>query len=311
MKSDPELDALVHALRDDLPNDRDSARLRARLSALGLAASHALVSTSAAAAGAAPPAVAEGAVALGAAGKAATQAGALALALKAGAVVVVSATVMAGPLWIAQRRSLSVAPAASGADGAQRAPLAKRSLTTAPRGAVASVELTNPSELFAGEAARMPANEREAAATAVTPSGPRGLAQATPGSAVANAADSAASRGSSATRASASEETPSRAAAPNSAIPSTKASAQSTAGFARDDEPAAPPRAGIANEPTTLREETALIDGALAALRSGDRARAATLLGEHQRRFPQGLLARERERALRTMDELKSQRSAP
>jgi hypothetical protein len=310
MKSDPELDALVHALRDDLPTERDSARLRVRLSALGLAASHALISTSAATTSAATPAVAQGAAALGAVGKVATQAGALTLALKAGAVVVVSATVMAGPLWIAQQRSLSVAPTASSAEGSQRPPLAKRSLATPPRGPARSVELSNPSQVFAGEAARAPTNEPEATASAATASGARGLAQANAGNALANAIDSAASRGSSGTRASAAEETTSRAAVPNPASPSARASAQSTAGFARDDEPAAPP-AGVANEPTTLREETALIDGALAALRSGNRARAATLLGEHQRRFPQGLLARERERALRTLDELKSQRSAP
>jgi TolA-binding protein len=55
---------------------------------------------------------------------------------------------------------------------------------------------------------------------------------------------------------------------------------------------------------TTLREETRLIDGALAALRAGDRTRAAALLGEHAQRFPNGLLRRERARALHKLDEL-------
>jgi hypothetical protein len=35
------------------------------------------------------------------------------------------------------------------------------------------------------------------------------------------------------------------------------------------------------------------------------------LLSEHQRRFPDGLLAQERERALRKVSELRDQRSAP
>lgn len=306
MKSDPELDALVHALRDDFPSERDSARLRARLSALGLAASHALVSTSAAAASAAAPGLAQGAAALGAAGKVATQAGALSLALKAGAVVVVSATVMAGPLWIAQRRSLSVAPTTSDANGSQRAPLAKRPLATAPRGTMPSVEPANPS---VGEAARTPANDREASTTTATPNGAHMPTQGALGSAPANAVNTG-TVDSSDLRASATEQTSSRAAPTVPPSPVAPA-AQSTAGFASDDVPAAQPRAGVAIEPTTLREETALIDGALAALRAGDRARAATLLGEHQRRFPHGLLARERERALHTIDEQQSQRSTP
>jgi hypothetical protein len=48
----------------------------------------------------------------------------------------------------------------------------------------------------------------------------------------------------------------------------------------------------------TLREETELIERALAAVRAGDRATALGVLQDHARRFPNGLLARERERAL-------------
>ncbi len=48
---------------------------------------------------------------------------------------------------------------------------------------------------------------------------------------------------------------------------------------------------------SALREETLLIDGAFAALRAGDRTTAARLVDEHARRFPQGSLWRERERA--------------
>lgn len=48
---------------------------------------------------------------------------------------------------------------------------------------------------------------------------------------------------------------------------------------------------------STLAEETRLLDGAFAELAGGNRARAGELLDEHQRRFPSGLLLKERERA--------------
>ena len=47
-----------------------------------------------------------------------------------------------------------------------------------------------------------------------------------------------------------------------------------------------------------LAEESLLIQQAMLALRAGDRAAALYWLGEHTRRFPQGRLERERERAL-------------
>jgi hypothetical protein len=48
----------------------------------------------------------------------------------------------------------------------------------------------------------------------------------------------------------------------------------------------------------TLRAETALIERALSAIRAGEATRARALLAEHGERFPNGLLVRERERAL-------------
>jgi hypothetical protein len=47
----------------------------------------------------------------------------------------------------------------------------------------------------------------------------------------------------------------------------------------------------------TLGEETQLIDAALSALRRGDRATATEFIRQHEQRFPDGLLRRERERA--------------
>jgi hypothetical protein len=56
--------------------------------------------------------------------------------------------------------------------------------------------------------------------------------------------------------------------------------------------------------PSTLAEETPLLDGAFAALSARDAARATALIAEHERRFPQGLLQKERERAKARLREL-------
>jgi hypothetical protein len=55
---------------------------------------------------------------------------------------------------------------------------------------------------------------------------------------------------------------------------------------------------------STLAEETRLLDAAFAALTAGNRAQAASLLQEHERRFPAGLLQKERERAKTRLNEL-------
>ena len=55
---------------------------------------------------------------------------------------------------------------------------------------------------------------------------------------------------------------------------------------------------------STLAEETRLLDAALAALTAGNRVHAASLLQEHQRRFPGGLLQKERERANTRLTEM-------
>jgi hypothetical protein len=55
---------------------------------------------------------------------------------------------------------------------------------------------------------------------------------------------------------------------------------------------------------STLAEETRLLDAAFAALTAGDRARAASLLQQHEGRFPSGLLQKERERAKTKLTEM-------
>jgi hypothetical protein len=55
---------------------------------------------------------------------------------------------------------------------------------------------------------------------------------------------------------------------------------------------------------STLADETRLLDAAFAALGKGDRARAAQLIGEHEARYPSGLLKKERERAKARLSDL-------
>jgi hypothetical protein len=77
---------------------------------------------------------------------------------------------------------------------------------------------------------------------------------------------------------------------PNDAPPSQARPSQ--AEFEPPEPPARAPQAT-----STLAEETRLLDGAFAELSAGNRARAAELIHEHERRFPAGLLQKERERA--------------
>jgi hypothetical protein len=69
---------------------------------------------------------------------------------------------------------------------------------------------------------------------------------------------------------------------------------------------AAAPETPLVSEPnkTTLAEETRLLDAAFAELGAGNRLRASQLLAEHESRYPQGLLSKERERAKIRLSEL-------
>ena len=84
------------------------------------------------------------------------------------------------------------------------------------------------------------------------------------------------------------------AAEPNSATAANSAAepAQAAAFVAPSNE--GNPRAPV---PSTLAAETELLDHAFAELNSGHQSAAAELIAEHERRFPNGLLRKERERA--------------
>jgi TolA-binding protein len=73
----------------------------------------------------------------------------------------------------------------------------------------------------------------------------------------------------------------------------------SQADFGAPEVPAIAPRVA-----STLAEETRLLDGAFAALAAGDRGRASQLIQEHEARYPNGLLQKERERARLRLSEL-------
>ena len=83
-------------------------------------------------------------------------------------------------------------------------------------------------------------------------------------------------------------------AEPNSATAANSAAepAQAAAFVAPSNE--GNPRAPV---PSTLAAETELLDRAFADLNSGHQSAAAELIAEHERRFPNGLLRKERERA--------------
>jgi hypothetical protein len=62
--------------------------------------------------------------------------------------------------------------------------------------------------------------------------------------------------------------------------------------------------ASVPSAASTLAEETRLLDSAFAELSAGRATRARELVAEHQRRFPNGLLQKERERARARLTEM-------
>jgi hypothetical protein len=73
----------------------------------------------------------------------------------------------------------------------------------------------------------------------------------------------------------------------------------------------APQAASSDLQTSTLRQEAEVIERALSALRAGDRATALHWLVVHARRFPQGQLRRERERALERANDMNGGSGSP
>ena len=89
------------------------------------------------------------------------------------------------------------------------------------------------------------------------------------------------------------------AAEPAAAVPAAAEPAAAGPAVAAFDSPAHAASASEAElgSASTLAAETQLLDRAFAALAAGDRGTATALVAEHTRRFPNGLLRQERERA--------------
>ncbi len=314
MTSDPDLTSLVDALRADLPNEHDSARLRARLSMLGIAAGASVTGSAAAAAGAglapsaalaATTAAANSAPGINAAlaaspalGSGVAQASGWAVMAKLAVIATASPSVVAGPLWYVNTRVVS-APAAS-SSVAQLA--ADRG-----RASASGRELEN-GRARAGSELGLAAPDDGVASSPSPAASARDVALSDPNDDQPTRADDDSVQG--APLAAGSLPSSGRASAsPAMAGPSASALTLEPASSVASDEPRgsasaaafdSEPRPSLADR-TTLREETELIDGALSALSASNTTRAAALLAEHARRFPNGLLSRERARAERKL----------
>lgn len=86
--------------------------------------------------------------------------------------------------------------------------------------------------------------------------------------------------------------------------PAPAAASQPSRGSFEPAEPASPSRVT-----STLAEETRLLDAAFAELTLGHTERAAALISEHERRFAQGLLLKERQRAKLRLSEISGRES--
>lgn len=274
-----ETDLFVRALRDDLPSDAVEARMRARLAALGLVSAGALATKSALGAGLTGKATLTKA---GVFADVVARFTGLSLGAKASVATVAGALVAGGPIWIASTSSeepsrAAPAAASTGLPQQRTAPRERsRSERSQPSlGAPLSkdaVEQHTPNAL-SQEADTSP-SEPARRVTSMRVQTPR--PQAPSSSSLGLTASGRES-----------EPLPSSAAA----LPEVQAGPTSVA-------PSAPGSSfGRMPTRTRLSEETALMDAAFAALRRGDRTAARRFVLEHARRFPNGELRSERERA--------------
>jgi hypothetical protein len=236
---EPDFDALVDALRSDLPNDADERRVRTRLLGAGVAVTTAVIAPTATAAGMATGSSAPVALL--------HKLGALSWLTKVGlAGVTATAAVPLAIHWSNQQPS-----------GA--------SLATAP----VTPQITH-------QALQQPkAKPRAASELLVLPTPVPAPAPKTEGERVLLEAAPA----------------PEPQALPAHAAPVSAVGPGPVAAFPVEE-------SKDARALGTLGEETELVERALYALKLGDREGARRALAEHGRRFPNGLLARERERAL-------------
>jgi hypothetical protein len=227
---DDDFDALIDALRSDLPSARDERRVRRRLVAAGVGLATGFVSSAATATASA----------------AGSRVSAL-LLQKLGALS-----------WTAKVGLAGVAAAVA-------LPAASYLASTAPNDPLATARVPSPATgRSPGRPAVVPSKAPHPTASIVAPS---------------------------------TEDEPAPQGLESAALPR-------HGSVAPEPKPSAP-RGALAVDPREreseedpLREETELIERALYALKLGDREGARRTLELHARRFPNGLLTRERERAL-------------
>ncbi|HMI91327.1 MAG TPA: hypothetical protein VK509_08185 [Polyangiales bacterium] len=280
---EPELDALIDALRSDLPSEDERERLRARVLTAGVALSAAGALTSAASVAEASARSAGSAGALNASGSAAgIKLAGTSLAGKLGwsAVVIASASALSlAPRWYATGDAKP--PASTAAVGEARVHRQQRVNTdvVAPAAAPQASAVPAPAVLGVGSAAQESARAPEQAVSVI-------------------AAETARLR----RRPSAQPTRVAPSEAPNEA-PTAVPAAVMAAPEASASEPVQPQaQLQLQLQSSTLRHESALIERALTALRTHHRASARRLLAVHAQRFPDGALRRERERLEMQLD---------
>lgn len=327
----PDVHPFVEALRGDLPSAADDARVRARLLAAGVAVTGAALSTSSAAmpfgassavapgaVGAVPGAVASGAAASGAVASGAVV-GAPAALVKAGLLSKVLVLPVAAKVGMAA--TLAVAVAATSVPLVLERDEAATRAHTAPAERAASAADDRIARAASGLVPALPSGGR---AEAPAPS------EAAAGSGRATAATATASEGAILPPLPPAQSPPRTLPSPGvTAAPQAARSGEPRSGRAASDSnetngvqrgrraasvasmpsrranQAAPVRSSADEDGRTelvsassLGEETRLMEQAMVALGEGDLPQARRSLEEHARRFPGGLLQRERERGL-------------
>lgn len=274
----PDVDSFVEALRGDFPSAEDEARVRSRLLSAGVLVTSAAVTTSGAAASLSAATATSG-VALSGAALGGTAAGGAALGAQvagtAGApLVLVKAGLVSKLLMLPVAAKVGVATSLALAVAATSAPLvssrSEAPAVVAPSNDVAPSINAAPQSVAPSIEVRPP--QSEAPVAQVAPS--NDLPRVAPASAQPIQPRT--------------EQTPS--------IPERREVVR-RGSAAREPAPVerAPMERGRAS---SLAEETRLMEQAMLAVGAGEHELARRWLGEHSRRFPEGLLARERERAV-------------
>jgi hypothetical protein len=338
--------ALVDALREDLPDACERERMRARLIAAGVALSGGVAASGAASVAAAATTTASAGAASGAQLGLWPKLVSLSFAQKVGvAVVLVSAgaALPAAPKLIEVVERASAHAASVEVRPAQRPHATRVHVAAAPDETQDSAAPALPSTRSATTAREPQVGQRAPAAgpapevTIVALVAAAPVREVTPSAARASAATKLVAKSAtlatervpdvsrvSADVAAASAISPAkeeRSDLASSAPPAAAADMATTPADApAQDEPAATPAAAppagalaarlspaaAARAASTLRDETELLEHALAAIAAGDRTSARAWLDLHAQRFPHGLLERERQRALQRLARMRA-----